>query len=228
MVRLRLVPLILLILLAAAACESGEKSVAPSVRAQDSLPTMHATGINTLISDSGYMRYRMVAEEWDIFTPAYGSNATWKFRKGLLMERLDQNFNVDLFVEADTAYLHRQELWELRGRVCIRNQKGEVFTTEELFWNLNSHEMWSHVYIHIVTPERELEGTEFRSNEQMTRYSVSNSVGAFPVSDTESPTPDSLQDSPPALPAREEAEHPVSPKEGGKSPIQLPHGGEIV
>ena len=41
----------------------------------------------------------------------------------------------------------------------------------------------------IITPERELQGTEFHSNEQMTKYEVSNSAGAFPVSDTENEQP---------------------------------------
>ena len=37
----------------------------------------------------------------------------------------------------------------------------------------------------IKTTDQELEGTDFRSNEQMTDYYVSNSIGAFPVSDVD-------------------------------------------
>lgn len=150
----------------------------------DSLPFMHATGINTLISDSGVMRYHLVAEEWDIYNRE-AEPSTWKFMKGMLMERFDQDFHIDLYVQSDTAYLHRQQIWELRGRVVIRNANGDLFNTEELFWDLTTHEMWNHQHMHITTPERELEGTEFRSNEQMTRYSVANSFGHFPVSDTD-------------------------------------------
>jgi hypothetical protein len=69
--------------------------------------------------------------------------------------------------------------------VVVRNIQGDVFRTEELFWDLNKHEMWSYKYIRIVTPERELEGTEFHSNEQMTRYYVNNSIGAFPIEEKE-------------------------------------------
>ena len=111
------------------------------------------------------------------------------------MERFDENFHVDLFVQADTAYLYKQNLWELRGRVRIRNVKNDRFLTEELFWDMETHEMWNHQYMHIITPERELEGTEFRSNEQMTKYSVSNSAGAFPVSDTENTADEAAADS---------------------------------
>ena len=147
----------------------------------DSLLFMHVKGVNTFISDSGVMRYHMVAEEWDIYNGTGGTAPTWKFYKGLLMERYDENFHIDLYVQSDTAYLHEQHLWELRGRVVVRNIQGDIFRTEELFWDLNKHEMWSYQYIRIVTPERELEGTEFHSNEQMTQYYVNNSIGAFPV-----------------------------------------------
>ncbi len=172
-------------------CSRETEHMADAINEADSLPMMHSTGINTLISDSGVMRYRMVAEEWDIYNTA-GHPATWKFMKGLFMERFDEHFHIDLFVQADTAYLHEQRTWELRGRVMIRNMKNEMFRTEELFWDMTTHEMWNHQFMRITTPERELEGTEFRSNEQMTRYSVSNSAGAFPVEDTQTPqTPDS-------------------------------------
>lgn len=147
---------------------------------------MHVRGVNTFISDSGVMRYHMVAEEWDILNGTQNQPPTWNFLKGLLMERYDEDFHIDLYVQSDTAYLHEQHLWELRGRVVVRNTRGDVFRTEELFWDLSKHEMWSYQYIHIVTPERELEGTEFHSNEQMTKYFVSNSIGAFPVSEKDS------------------------------------------
>ncbi len=166
-------------------CNQETEHMAEAVNDEDSLPFMHARGINTLISDSGVMRYHMVAEEWDIYS-INNEPATWKFMKGLLMERFDENFHIDLYVQSDTAYLHKQNMWELRGRVVIRNINDEVFHTEELFWDMDAHEMWSHKFMHIITPERELKGTEFRSNEQMTKYVVSNSAGAFPVSDTES------------------------------------------
>lgn len=173
-----------LLLMMSFGCSSQEEHLAAAVSETDSLPFLHSVGINTLISDSGVMRYHMVVEEWDIYNGKEpGEPATWKFMKGMLMERFDEKFHVDLFVQSDTAYLHKQHLWELRGRVVVRNVKGDVFHTEELFWDLDTHEMWNHQAMRITTPERELEGTEFRSNEDMTRYSVMNSVGSFPAED---------------------------------------------
>ena len=164
-------------------CSSNQEHIADAINEQDSLAFMRSRGISTLISDSGVIRYKLVAEEWDIYT--YTDPPSWKFMKGLLMERFDESFHIDLHVQADTAYLHEQRLWELRGRVVIRNIEGTLFRTEELFWDMNRHEMWSTKYMRIKTTDQELEGTDFRSNEQMTDYYVSNSSGAFPVSDVE-------------------------------------------
>ncbi len=170
------------VLFLALSCTSESSDGKVKVSANDSLPFMHSVGVSTLISDSGVIRYHLVAEEWDIYTPS-SQPPTWKFKKGLLMQRLDEKLDVDLYVQADTAYLHKQSMWELRGRVRIRNVQGTKFNTEELYWDLDKHEMWNHAYITIITPERTLEGTEFRSNEQMTQYSVMNSKGNFPMSD---------------------------------------------
>ena len=188
-------PLLLLLLLSFG-CSGEVEHIADPIPAKDSLLFMHSTGINTFISDSGVMRYHMVVEEWDIYNGTGGELPTWKFMKGMLMERFDEKFHVDLFVQSDTAYLHKQQLWELRGRVVVRNVAGDVFRTNELFWDLNSHEMWNHQYMHITTPDRELEGTNFYSNEQMTKYSVLNSVGTFPVEEQE-PTRQELSTSTP-------------------------------
>ncbi len=168
-------------------CEGDKEHIAEYDGNPDSIAFMRSRGISSLISDSGVLRYKLIAEEWDIYTNT--QPATWKFMKGLLMQRFDESFQIDLYVQADTAYLHSQRTWELRGRVVVKNVEGTIFRTEELFWDMQEHEMWNTKYMHIITPERELEGTDFRSNEQMTDYYVSNSVGNFPFSDADGQEP---------------------------------------
>lgn len=170
-----------------AACSVEQEHVAEAVTEEDSLAFMTASGVSTLISDSGVIRYKLIAEDWQIHNST--TPATWKFLHGFFMERFDKDMHTDLFVQADTAYLYKQNLWELRGRVIIKNLEGTLFITEELFWDMNTQKMWNHLPMDIYTPDRELHGTEFRSNEKMTDYFVMNSAGAFPVSDTEDNTP---------------------------------------
>lgn len=170
-----------------ASCSGEKTNMAPAVNDKDSLPFMQSKGISTLISDSGIIRYRIIAENWDIYNTT--NPPKWTFLKGLLLEKFDTTFHVEWFVQADTAYCYNQKLWELRGRVTVRNVEGTVFKTEELFWDMPEHEIYSNMHVRIITPEREVEGTRFRSNEQMTQYTFYNSKASLPFNEGGSSTP---------------------------------------
>jgi len=143
---------------------------------------MSAHGISNLISDSGLISYKIVAEEWNIYTT---QPQKWTFLKGLFLEKFDTTFHVEWHVQADTAYCHDNSLWELRGRVVILNREGTLFRSEELFWDMNEHKMWSNMFMRITKPDsdQQLEGNCFRSNEEMTDYHITSSSGFTPVSD---------------------------------------------
>ena len=76
-------------------------------------------GISKLISDSGVVRYKIMTEEWRVFDRTHPPRN--EFLKGVFLQRYDAKFNVDLYITADTAYWYDQKLWELRGRVRVRN-----------------------------------------------------------------------------------------------------------
>ena len=175
------------IIAALCACSGSKEHTAEAVSDKDSTTFVTANGVSTLISDSGVIRYKLIAEDWQIHTNT--TPMTWKFFRGFFMERYDQAHKVDLYVQADTAYLHRQEIWELRGRVIVKNLQGTLFLTEELFWDMRKKEMYNNMPMDIYMPDRELHGTQFRSNETMTDYVVLNSSGYIPTSDTEPETP---------------------------------------
>ncbi len=167
-----------------AACSEQVEHTAPAVNDRDSASMMTSYGVNTLISDSGVIKYRIVTERWDVNTVRQPSR--WTFERGIFMEQFDEKFHIEGYIQADTAWYYDQlKLWELRGRVFIRNVNGLRFRSEELFWDGIKHEFYSHKYSKVVTPERTMEGTYFRSDEHMTHYEVSNSVGSFQAEDME-------------------------------------------
>lgn len=160
------------------ACEERREHTAPAVNPRDSVAMMTSYGVNTLVSDSGMMKYRIVAECWEVNQVRNPSR--WIFEKGLFLEQFDHKFHVEAYIQSDTAYYYdQQKLWELRGRVRVRTVDGLRFSSEELFWDQNKHELYSFKYSKLITPEREMEGTYFRSDERMTRYTVTNSKGSF-------------------------------------------------
>ncbi len=165
-------------LLLMAACQDVQEHTAPAIHDRDSVSMMTSYGVNTLISDSGVIKYRIVTERWDVNTVRQPSR--WTFEKGVFFEQFDEKFHVEAYIQADTAwYFDQQKLWHLRGRVRIRNVNGLVYQSEELFWDGRKHELYSNVFSKVTTPERTMEGTYFLSDERMTHYTVSNSKGSF-------------------------------------------------
>lgn len=184
-----------LTLMGLASCENRQEHIAPAIYPKDSVSVMTTYGVNTLISDSGVIKYRIVTERWDVNQAKRVSR--WTFDKGLFLEQFDQKLHINSYIQADTAYYYDQlRQWELRGRVRVLTKDGLRFTSEELFWDENKHELWSNVYSKLVTPERTLEGTYFRSDEKMTKYYVSNSKGSFERSDIEDSSSDSIRTAP--------------------------------
>jgi len=170
------------------ACSQPQEHTAAAVNPEDSVSMMTSYGVNTLISDSGVIKYRIVTERWDVNTVRQPSR--WEFMKGVFFEQFDEQFHVQAYIQADTAwYFDQQRLWKLRGRVNLRNIDGLIYTSEELYWDGIRHEFYSNVFSRVVTPERTMEGTYFRSDENMTRYTVSNSEGSFLASDFEDSEP---------------------------------------
>ena len=165
-----------------ASCEGQKEHTAPAVHDRDSASMMISYGVNTLISDSGVIKYRIVTERWEVNTVRNPSR--WIFEKGLFFEQFDEKFHVQSYIQCDTAYYYDQKkLWELRSRVSILTKDGLRFTSQQLFWDQASHELYSNVPSRLVTQDRTLEGTYFRSDERMTRYFVSNSRGSFEKTD---------------------------------------------
>lgn len=159
-------------------CTDVKEHTAPAIHDRDSVSMMTSYGVNTLISDSGVIKYRIVTERWDVNTVKDPSR--WSFEKGVFFEQFDEKFHVQAYIQADTAwYYDQKKLWHLRGRVRIRNINGLVYQSEELYWDGIKHELYSNVFSKVTTPERSMEGTRFLSDEQMRHYTVSNSKGSF-------------------------------------------------
>ena len=164
------------------ACSEAQEHTAKAVNPEDSASVMKTYGVNMLISDSGVIKYRIVTERWEVNNVRQPSR--WEFMKGIFFEQFDEQFHVQAHIQADTAwYYDQQRLWHLRGRVNIRNNNGLVYTSEELFWDGMKHEFYSTVFSRVVTPERTMEGSYFRSDESMNHYLVTNSKGSFLASD---------------------------------------------
>ena len=110
-------------------CTEPVEHTAPAIHEHDSVSVMTSYGVNTLISDSGVIKYKIVTERWDVNT--IKNPSCWTFEKGVFFEQFDQQFHVEAYVQADTAwYFDQKKLWHLRGRVRIRNANGLLYESQ--------------------------------------------------------------------------------------------------
>lgn len=157
-------------------CSEEREHTAPAIHDRDSVPVMTTYGVNTLISDSGVIKYRIVTERWEINENRKPSR--WTFNKGILLTQFDLKKHVVGYIQCDSAvYFDKDRRWELRGRVRILTAHGLNFYSNELYWDERNHEMWSYSYSHLKTPDKELQGNWFRSDEQMTNYEIRQTKG---------------------------------------------------
>ncbi len=166
--------------IAATACSEEKKEFVGNVNDRENTPTMMTRNVETFISDSGYTRYRIVADLWYIFEEA--KEPRWTFPKGLSLQTFDNKFKEDGFFTCDSAtYLSEKKRWRFDGNVKWRNTQGDRFMTEQLFWDQNNKTVYSDSFIHIQKSQRIIEGYGFRSNETMTDYIVKKPSGIFPI-----------------------------------------------
>lgn len=177
------------------ACSGSQKNLADAIVSRDSIPLMRTVGVETLISDSGVIRYKVIADEWTIFDrldPPF-----WAFEKGVYLEQFDENLSKEATIEADTAYYYEtKKLWKLRGNVHIENLKNEKFDTQLLFWDQGHEKVYSDKKIRIEQIDKVIIGQGFESNQQLTDYVIHNTEGVFYLDEEETISNDSLvQDS---------------------------------
>ncbi len=161
-------------------CSRPKNEVVDSVDDVAEIPTLRTLDVETLISDSGVIRYRIKAPEWLVYEKA--AEPYWHFPRKLYVEKFDSLLNPEALIQSDTAiYYNKLQLWRLDKNVRIENQEGDIFLTEQIFWDQRKREIYSDSFIRIETPNQVIEGHGFTSNEQMTRYTIHKTSGLFPI-----------------------------------------------
>ena len=172
--------LLFLLFILPIACTSEAPPMGPQVECRDSLPVMATRGVSKLISDSGIVRYKIIAEEWLVFDKTHPQRQ--EFPKGVYLERYDDSAAVNLHISADTAFCFDQYLWKLRGRVVMNDRAKQItYTSDELYWDMRKHIFYSNAPMTLQEPDRLICGNWFESDEQMKQYKVGTTKGYMPM-----------------------------------------------
>ena len=184
---------ILLALIAVAvisSCKEDGTGVVSHPTNPEQVPTMTTKDVETVISDSGHTRYRIVAKLWNMFEEA--QHPHWTFPYGVTCEELDDKFNMVSTIKCDSAYFDKDKaLWTLVGNVRITNVNGDVVLTDQLMWDQQAHRLYSDAFIHVEKQGRIIEGYGYESNERLTTYQLRQVEAIFPIDESRMPHPGS-------------------------------------
>lgn len=176
----RIILLILLVLIVMACHRRDVRLRADAIVDRKAIPVLEANDVNTIISDSGIIRYRIKAPTWQVYDKA--DTPYWEFPDGIYLEKFNVNLEADATVEADYAhYDEPAQKWTLRGNVKALNLEGEQFETPLLFWEQKSESIYSDSSIVITRENSVIKGVGFRSNQEMTQYTILRPIGVFPI-----------------------------------------------
>lgn len=175
--------LIIIVLAGVASCRKEKKEIIGAIEDRSATPRMHVDSVTTIVSDSGITRYRISAPIWDIYD-FDKQEPYWNFPQGIYFERFDQSMKVDANIHSNYAkFFENRQLWELKGNVRATNIKGDLFVTEQMFWDQRAERIYSDSLITIT----ELDGSKivgkngFFANQQLTQYTVINTNANIPV-----------------------------------------------
>ena len=164
-------------------CGDRGKQLGAAITNRDSTSVVTTKGVDMLISENGVIRYHVVAEEWKIFDKM--KPPFFSMEQGVLLEVLDSLMQPESVLVADTAYyMNESKLWHLRHNVHAENIKKEEFDTQELYVDNRSNRMYSDSLIHIKQDKQIIIGHGFESNSNLTEYTIRQTEGVFPVTDT--------------------------------------------
>lgn len=151
-------------------CTDKTTKTIESTYNKDSIPTITTHNDTMYISDSGRIRFKVIAKTMMMFNEAQEPYTL--FPDKAYMEEYDSLMNIVSTLVADSVWnFKKKDLWKLRGNVNIVNVKGESFDGEELFWDEQKDKMYSDLYVVINQPGKiAMRAYGFESNRNVTKY----------------------------------------------------------
>ena len=169
---------LMVVLVTLSACKEDDRLGRTSLDVSH-MPTLSTRNVATVISDSGYTKYKVVTPLWNVYNEV--KEPYWDFPEGVYLRQLSRDHKVVSSVAADSAvYVPSKKLWKLFGSVEIDQVDKSYFFSERVFFDDRNHKIYSDTFIHIKTPSQILEGIGFESNLDMTQYRVLKPSGVFP------------------------------------------------
>ena len=156
----------------------------------DTIPAAHATDVEIIVSDSAFVRIKIVSPDLKEFPVVDSLEPKTEFPRGLVATFYDKSMKVESTLTAGYAIYHtKRKLFEASKDVVIKNfTEDQELHTNLLWWDETHEKIWSDQAITIITPSGTTYGDSgFESDQNFTKYDIRKSHGQMKVKDNVKP-----------------------------------------
>ena len=109
-----------------------------------------------------------------------------EFPKGIEVTFYDKNGIQEAYIKANYAkHLIKENRWEARGNVVVKNNKNEQLNSEELVWDEKNKTIFSEQFVKITTDESIIMGNGFEADQAFESWKIFNPTGTIEIEDNE-------------------------------------------
>ncbi len=153
-------------------CENNLANV-KVITASDETPDRIMTDFHSYYSDSGIVRYEIIASKMQDFS---NGNPKTIFDNGLTVKYYGNNSDLISTLSAEYAELKPMEnIIIARNNVIFTNhEKEQTLRTEELFWDQRLKKIRTTKRFYVDSPNTKAEGTGLIADETFSNYTMTN------------------------------------------------------
>ncbi|HPE75658.1 MAG TPA: LPS export ABC transporter periplasmic protein LptC [Draconibacterium sp.] len=147
----------------------------------ENLPVLEATNFETLLTDSGQVRYFLKAPKLLQFQDE-GRNYR-EFPEGVELVEYDDHKRVISSITADYAkQFVAEDKWEAKNNVVATNAQGDTLKTEHLIWEEKKEIIYTEEFVKIIRTDQIITGIGFTSDQKLQNWKIKNPKGTIYVS----------------------------------------------
>ena len=147
------------------------------ITAKDQTPLGSEQNASIVYTDSAKIKFKLNAPEIE----RYGGPDPYQVApKGVTVDFYNDSMSINGYITANYAIRHEKtDIMEADNNVVMVNKKGDRLNTEQLFWNENTHRIYTNKYVEITTSSEIIYGDGLESNEDFTQYTITNIRGTI-------------------------------------------------
>jgi LPS export ABC transporter protein LptC len=162
------------------ACENDLKEIEKISKRTQGVQVDKSYGVEIIFSDSAVVKGKLITPELH----DYKTTKPYYFMpKGVTVIFYDENQQETQRITADEGVRRENEkLIELRKNVVVTTKKGDVFKSEELFYDENKKIFYSNLLVNISKPDgTNIYGTRFKSDQNFNNPVIDQATGNIPT-----------------------------------------------